>query len=43
MGVFVEEEVVTWGILGDPLREVFDLRWLSAAQVDQFLVSVDFL
>lgn len=43
MGVFVEEEVVAGGILGDPLRQVFDLCWLSAAQPDHFLVGVDLL
>lgn len=43
MGVFVEEEVVACGIFGDPHREVFDLRWVSAAQPDHFLFGVDLL
>lgn len=43
MGVFVEEEVVACRIFGNPLRQVFDLCWLSAAQPDHFLFGVDLL
>lgn len=43
VGVFVEEKMVACGIFGNPLRQVFDLRWLSAAQPDHFLLGVDSL
>lgn len=41
--MFVEEEVVACGVLGDPIGQVFDLGWLSAAQRYHFLLGVDLL
>lgn len=43
MGMFVQEEVVTWRIFGDSLWQVFQLGWLSAAQANHFLFSIYFL
>lgn len=43
MGMFVEEEVVTWSIFRDSHWEIFQLRWLSAAQPNELLFSIQLL
>ena len=38
--MFVEEDVVTRGVLRDPHRQVFHLRWLGVTQPNQLLLIV---
>lgn len=43
MWMLVQEEVVTCRVLWDPFWQVFDFRWISVRQNNEFLIKVDFL
>lgn len=43
VGMFIEEEVVTWRFFGDSTRKVFHLCWLCAGQTNQLVFSIHFL
>lgn len=43
MRMLVQEEVVTRRVLRDPFWQVFDFRWISVRQYNEFLIKIDFL